>query len=63
MTKEKQAGPGQHPTWWALGNIDHDGRRYEAGDALPEMAPEALQALRDAGVVSQVAPVPDAPGE
>lgn len=44
---------------FALGNVQHDGTLYEAGDALPAMDDEAREALRVAGVISAVPPVAD----
>jgi hypothetical protein len=37
-------------TWRALGPIDHDGARYEAGDSL-ELTSEQAQALLAVGAV------------
>lgn len=34
-----------------LSPVEHDGKRYEAGEALPEMNEKQLQALIDAGVL------------
>jgi hypothetical protein len=54
MSKAKKPG-----ALYALGNIDHDGVRYSAGDELPPLAPEVEAVLRAGGVISAVAPVPD----
>jgi hypothetical protein len=51
--------PATQPTLYALGTIDHDGKRYAAGDALPAMGETERDALVAAGVISTVRPAAD----
>ena len=49
--------------WYVLSNLHHDGTLYEPGQRV-ELDAAAGEALRAIGVVSRIAPEPDAePGE
>ena len=49
--------------FYALSRVDHDGRTYEAGDAIDKITPEQAEALLAAGVLSRVIPAEDAPAD
>ena len=51
--------PASAAAWYVLSRLDHDNALYEPGESV-DLPDETAEALRALGVVSRVAPVPDA---